>query len=172
MSAGYSVGLAEGERRAREVLAHQRVALTILARGQSGELALKPDQNCGKWIVVTDSPQDIGRAERSASSDEAPSIPLNEQAVLTGVKSILQTQPNVPDGDPTESEIWSFDGFTIDLPGHSVHHQRGSEVPLTRSEFALSLRWLAIPAEYNRVINCSMRRSAAGQSFMIAASTS
>jgi DNA-binding NtrC family response regulator len=33
MSAGYSVELAESERRAREILAHSRIALTILAGG-------------------------------------------------------------------------------------------------------------------------------------------
>ena len=52
MSAGYRVELAEGERRAREVLAHHRVALTILARDGAGSLALSPDLNCAKWIVV------------------------------------------------------------------------------------------------------------------------
>ena len=57
MSAGYSVELAEGERSAREVLARHRVALTILARGHSGSLALNPDQNCAKWIVVAEPSQ-------------------------------------------------------------------------------------------------------------------
>jgi class 3 adenylate cyclase/DNA-binding response OmpR family regulator len=129
---------AEGERRAREVLAHHRVALTILARGRSGALALNPDQNCGKWIVVTGLPQDIGRPERFAhAADGSLSIPLDEQAALTGVKSALQAQPGVPDGDPREPEILSFEGFTIDLADRSLHDCGGSEVPLTRSEFAL-----------------------------------
>lgn len=36
MSAGYSVELAESERRAREILTHSRIALTILAGGHPG----------------------------------------------------------------------------------------------------------------------------------------
>jgi DNA-binding NtrC family response regulator len=54
MSAGYSVELAEGERRAREVLADHRVALTILAGGRSAAPAFDLDGSCGKRIVVSE----------------------------------------------------------------------------------------------------------------------
>ena len=54
MSAGYSVELAEGERQAREALAHHQIALTILARGRSGAHALDLDGSCGKRMVVTE----------------------------------------------------------------------------------------------------------------------
>ena len=40
MSAGYIVELAESERRAREVFANHKVALTLLAPGRSGGPAL------------------------------------------------------------------------------------------------------------------------------------
>ena len=118
MSAGYSVELAEGERRAREVLAHHRIALTILARGRSGTTALDPDQNCSKCIVVSEPSQDAGQPGRStAATDRSLSIPLDKQAVLTGVKSALQAQPEVPDEGRREPELLSFDRFTIDLAG-------------------------------------------------------
>jgi DNA-binding response OmpR family regulator/class 3 adenylate cyclase len=138
MSAGYSVELAEGERRARQVLAQQRIALTVLARGRSGALALNPDQNCGKWIVVSEPSQDAGQLGRSTpTADQSLSIPLDEQAVLTGIKSALQAQPGVPDEGRREPELLSFDRFTIDLAGRSLRDGGGSEIPLTRSEFAL-----------------------------------
>src|SRR5215813_4900697 len=59
MSAGYSVELAESERRARQVLAHNQIALTILERGRSGAFALNSDQCCGKWIFVSEPSQDV-----------------------------------------------------------------------------------------------------------------
>ena len=40
ISAGYGVDLADSEKRARQVLAHHRIALTILARSRSGKLEL------------------------------------------------------------------------------------------------------------------------------------
>src|SRR6516225_4816347 len=146
MSAGYSVELAESERRAREVLAHHRIALTILARGRSGTTALDPDQNCSKWIVVSEPSQDAGQPGRStAATDRSLSIPLDKQAVLTGVKSALQAQPEVPDEGRREPELLSFDRFTIDLAGRSLRGSEGREVPLTRSEFALLVALLRSP---------------------------
>jgi len=62
---------------------------------------------------------------------------LDEHAVLSGVRSALQTQPGVPDEGRREPEILSFEGFTIDLAGRSLRDSEGREVPLTRSEFAL-----------------------------------
>src|SRR5215813_774688 len=93
MSAGYSVELAEGERRAREVLAHHRVALTISARNRSGSLALNPDQNCAKWMVVAEPSQGAMRPARSAvGANDTLAVPLVQQVLLTSVKSALQVR--------------------------------------------------------------------------------
>jgi len=117
MSAGYSVELAESERRARQVLAHNQIALTILERGRSGAFALNPDQCCGKWIFVSEPSQDVRQPGLSPpAADRSLSIPLDEHAVLSGVRSALQTQPGVPDEGRREPEILSFEGFTIDWP--------------------------------------------------------
>jgi adenylate cyclase len=146
MSAGYSVELAEGERRAREVLAHHRIALTILARGRSGAPAFNLDGNCGTRIVVTEPLQEMARPDRSAPpADGSLSIPLDEHAVLASVKCALQQEPGLPDGHSREPEVWSFDGFRIDLAGRSLRDGRGSEVPLTRSEFALLVAFVRNP---------------------------
>ena len=146
MSAGYSVELAEGERRAREVLAHHRIALTILARGRWSAPALDLDGSCGKRIVVAEPVCEMARPERSMpSADGSLPIPLDEQAVLAGVKSALQAEPSLPDGHSREPAVLSFDGFTIDLAGRSLRGALGSEVPLTRSEFALLVAFVRNP---------------------------
>ena len=123
MSAGYGVELAEGERRAREILADHRGALTILAGGRSGASAFDLYGSCGKWIVVTEPPQDAALLdavlpEHSASAvNGCLSISLDEQAVLAAVKSALQVEPDVRGGGLQQPEILSFDAFTIDLTG-------------------------------------------------------
>jgi class 3 adenylate cyclase/DNA-binding response OmpR family regulator/predicted ATPase len=142
ISAGYSVELAEGERRAREVLADHRVALTILAGGRSAAPGFDLDGNCGKRIVVTDQSPGIAPLDRAAGARNGyPSVPLDEQAVLTCVRSVLQPPP---EATPV-AEALSFDGFTIDLAGRSLHDGRGSEVPLTRSEFGLLVAFVRNP---------------------------
>ena len=72
--------------------------------------------------------------ERFASASKAYlSIPFEQRAVLDGVKSALKGAAGVAQ----EPEILWFDGFTIDLASRSLRDCRGSEVLLTRSEFAL-----------------------------------
>jgi len=68
-------------------------------------------------------------------------VPLDEQAVLSAVRSSLQPESQVT----PEIETLSFDGFTVDLAGRSVRDSRGSEVPLTRSEFALLVAFVRNP---------------------------
>ena len=142
MSAGYRVELAEGERRAREVLADHRVALTILAGGRSAAPPFDLDGSCGKRIVVTEQPSGIAPLDRAAAAGNGRlSVPLDEQAVLAGVRSVLQPPP----GARPVPEALSFEGFTIDLAGRSLHDGGGSEVPLTRSEFALLVAFVRHP---------------------------
>src|SRR6516165_6694383 len=132
MSAGYIVELAESERRAREVFANHKVALTLLAPGRSGGPALELAETGGKLIVVAEQPHD-----RAPAADGYLSAPLDEQEVLACIKSVLQTEPGDDDKASQASEILSFDGFTIDLAGRSLLDGDGREVPLTRAEFAL-----------------------------------
>ena len=138
MSAGYIVELAESVRRAREVAANHKVALTLLAAGRSGGPALDLAETGGKLIVVAEQSQDgalLGSAVSPA--DGYLSAPLDEQKVLACVRSVLQPRPADEHEASRAPEIWSFDGFTIDLAGRSLRDGGGSEISLTRSEFAL-----------------------------------
>jgi len=133
MPAGYFVELAENDRRAREVLANHQMALTIVVPS-AGAPMFDPGEKGGKLIFATDRPQDPSARGRSAvTADTYLSLPLDEQEVLARVESALK--PPV-EARPTP-EILSFDGFTVDLPGRSLRDGSGSEVPLTRAEFAL-----------------------------------
>jgi adenylate cyclase len=142
MSAGYSVELAENDRRAREVLTDHSIALTILAGGRSGASAFGLEGSCGKRIVVTEQSYDTAPLGPTASAaNGCLSIPLDEQAVLAGVRSVLEP----PAEREQVPEALSFDGFTVDLAGRSLRDGRGSEVPLTRSEFALLVTFVHSP---------------------------
>src|SRR5215469_12061186 len=90
MSAGYSVELAEGERRAREILAHSRIALIILAGGHSGIPVFDLEGSSTKRIFVSAQSQDAVQAP-AAGTDKSLSVPLDERAVLTRVEVALQT---------------------------------------------------------------------------------
>ena len=142
MSAGYSVELAENDRRAREVLADHSIALTILAGSRSGAAAFGLDGSCGKRIVVTEQSYDAAPlGPTAAAANGCLSIPLDEQAVLAGVRSVLQP----PAERKQVPEALSFDGFTIDLAGRSLRDVDGNEVPLTRCEFALLVAFVRNP---------------------------
>ena len=93
MPAGYSVELAESDRRAREVPANDRVAVTVvvLPRDAARTPIFDPGEKCGKLIVATEQPRDLGRLSQSApAADAYLSIPLDEQEVLARVESVLQ----------------------------------------------------------------------------------
>src|SRR6516225_10678785 len=124
MPAGYFVELAESDRRAREVLANNRVALTIVVvtRHAGAASIFDPGENGGKLIIATEQPRDLGRLTRSAPvADAYLSIPLDEQEVLARVESVLQPSSSAKEVAPPAPEILSFDGLTIDLAGRSLH---------------------------------------------------
>jgi DNA-binding response OmpR family regulator len=138
MPAGYTVELAESGRRAREVIANHKVALTILVLDGCSGSALVRDlgKGRGKLIVVTKPPLDLSAINQFApAADACLSLPLDEQEVLARVESLLQPQAEAL----AAPETLSFEGFTIDLAGRSLRDASGSEVALTRSEFALLL---------------------------------
>ena len=101
MSAGYIVELAESERRAREVFANHKVALTLLAPSRSGGPVLDLADTGGKLIVVAEQPHD-----RAPAADGYLSVPLDEQEVLACIKSVLQTEPGDDDKASQASESW------------------------------------------------------------------
>jgi predicted ATPase/class 3 adenylate cyclase len=133
MPVGYLVELAENDRRAREVLTNNRMALTIVVLTAAAPM-FDPGEKGGKLIIATERPQEVSPPARSApAADALLSLPLDEQEVLAQVESVLQPRAELP----PEPEALSFDSFTIDMAGRSLRDCDGNEVPLTRAEFAL-----------------------------------
>jgi class 3 adenylate cyclase/DNA-binding response OmpR family regulator/predicted ATPase len=133
VAAGYLVELAENDRRARQVLANQRMALTVVVL-TAGTPVFDPGEKGGKLVIATERSQDLSPLTRSAiAADAYLSIPLDEHDVLGRLESVLHP----PAEAPPATEILCFDGFTVDLAGRSLRDGDGSEVLLTRAEFAL-----------------------------------
>lgn len=138
ISAGYTVELAESERRAREVLANQEFSLTILLRDRAGTPSPELTGNGGKVLLVTE--QDTAPFGWSfPSATHYSLVSIDEREVLASVRSILPSPHDGQDGAAAAGEILCFDDYTIDVSGRSLVDSRGNEVPLTRSEFALLL---------------------------------
>ena len=90
VAAGYFVELAEDDRRVRQLLANQRMALTIVVLTAGTPIA-DPGERGGKLIIAAEPGQELGGHIRSApTADAYLSIPLDEQEVLARVGSLLQ----------------------------------------------------------------------------------
>jgi len=141
LPAGYSVELAENDRRAREILADRRVALTVVVartRDGAGAPIFDPGENGGRLIIASERPQEAGQLTRSApAADAYLSLPLDEQEVLARVESVLRPSSDPRDAALSAPEILAFDSFDIDIAGRSLRNRDGNGVPLTRTEFAM-----------------------------------
>jgi two-component system OmpR family response regulator len=138
IAAGYSVELAESAKRAREVLANERIGLAILAseRSDGGDFARELRAAVDRLILVT-APADgaslpTGHAVRA---DGYLARPLREDDVLAGIDAALRTQA---DAEPTP-DVLRFAGYTVDAAGRSCLDANGRAVSLTRAELALLL---------------------------------
>jgi DNA-binding response OmpR family regulator len=167
MAAGYAVELAEGPKRARQVVTSEDVALAIVAPDRLGaaglDLARELGRRDGRLIMVAEGPRDVGRFAGSALvSGGCTTIakPLDANDVLARVASALEPPP---DGTRSAApESLRFDGWTLDVAGRVLLDAGGGELPLTRSEFALLL---ALAQKPGRVLSREeLRRAVAGRS--------
>ena len=126
VAAGYFVELAEDDRRARQLLANQRMALTIVVL-TAGTPISDPGERGGKLIIAAEPGQELGGHLRSApTADAYLSVPLDEQEVLARVGSLLQPSSGEREVAPPVPEILSFGGFAIDLAGRSLRDGDGA----------------------------------------------
>jgi DNA-binding response OmpR family regulator/TolB-like protein len=139
--AGFAIELAEGAKKAREVLATGDIAASIL-RIESRDAALlsvarELHQSGGPLIVVVDDIEEIGRLTRlGVGVGASVTRPLTEEAVLDRVSAVFRQVAGRDEGR-VKTEAIHFDGMTLDLAGHSLVGPKGREVQLTRAEFAL-----------------------------------
>jgi DNA-binding response OmpR family regulator len=138
IAAGYSVELAESARRAREVLANERIGLAIVApeRLDSGDFAGELRTAVDRLILVTepdDSSLSTGRAIRA---DGYLVRPLREDDVLARIDAALRTEADAAKAAP---ELLRFAGYTLDTVGRRCLDASGRVVVLTRAELSLLL---------------------------------
>ena len=138
-AAGYAVELAEGAKRAREVLAEGHVDLGILAEDRlsaadkslAWELAGAPHG----LIIVPENPNALELPPRPSDARLATSSDTGE--LLAQVEAALRAPAARGTAHHMGQEVLTFEGFTLDLPGHVLLDAGGREVPLTRAEFAV-----------------------------------
>jgi DNA-binding response OmpR family regulator len=139
IAAGYSVELAENAKHARKVLAHERVALAIVApeRPDGGDLACELRPAVGRLILVTEPAEEPNLSMPQAVwADGYLSRPLREADVLARIDAALRTEV---DAAETAHEPLRFAGYTLDPLGRRCVDASGRTVALTRAEFSLLL---------------------------------
>jgi DNA-binding response OmpR family regulator/TolB-like protein len=139
--AGYAVELAEGAKKAREVLAAGEVVAGIL-RVEPPDVAFlavaRELRETGSGLIaVVDEVDEIDRLRRLGfGADVYLAQPLKKRDVLDRVEAVMQ--PISRPWDISEAiETIDFNGMTIDMAGHSLVDAAGREVKLTRAELGV-----------------------------------
>jgi DNA-binding response OmpR family regulator len=146
-AAGYAIELAEGAKRAREVIAEERVDLGILAVDRLAEaepqLAWELAAAVGGLILVAESRGALERLPYPTNAHVVTSGDARE--ILARVHDALPAPVERPAAVGPAPETLCFEGFTLDLPGHVLLDAAGEDVPLTRAEFALLVAFARSP---------------------------
>ena len=163
MGAGYLVELADGAKRAREVIASEDLALAIVAgrlgRADPGLVAELRSQV--KQHILLEEPEDATGGQAGAPIEAPGGLlkPLTEQELLALVKAALPVESSSEmEAGP---QCLRFEGYTLDIGGRICLDAPGRELPLTRAEFSLLLAFARMPG---RVLSRDeLRRAVAGR---------
>jgi DNA-binding response OmpR family regulator/TolB-like protein len=148
--AGYGIELAEGARKAREVLASGKLTGCILRVERQDEaffaLAKAVRVLGGGLIAIVDGMADMERLKRLCLDADAYLVqPLDRRDVLAKVTAVMQ--PAGYDGKADTAERIAVDGVTLDIAGHSFTVAEGREVKLTQAELVLLAAFLHRPGQ-------------------------
>ncbi len=145
--AGYAVELAADEARALDLAAHEEIDAGILVIGSSlADLAFtrRLNDRVPGLIVLADRSTDVARLDRSFPGvDVRLSQPLDEQSLLGRLAEMIASPAE--DAAALAPAALRIEGCRIDLPGRTFVHADGSEVALTRAEFALLIAFVRNP---------------------------
>jgi DNA-binding response OmpR family regulator/class 3 adenylate cyclase/predicted ATPase len=141
-SAGYAVEPTDSAVRAREIATAGDVALAILAPAPFGnggpELARDMAEAIGRLVVVAEQPAALDRwSGLGIKIDACITEPFAAPELLAQVATILERDESGRGETVDERALLTFEGFTLDIGGHSLINASGQEVPLSRAEFAL-----------------------------------
>lgn len=147
-SAGYSVELSSGTRRTRELLAASAFDAAIVALSLFGaeghELVRDLRAAVAQVILLSDDATDDNRHPVSFPGATLLSQPLNAALLLDRLAVLLEPVGAADEGHPT-SELFGFEGRTVDLAGRTFLDVDGREIALTRAEFKLLTIFLQRP---------------------------
>ncbi|HZT90010.1 MAG TPA: AAA family ATPase [Stellaceae bacterium] len=144
--AGYGVEIAEGPRKAREVVGAAKIDLAVVVSAQLGangaELVDELHEAVGKVIVARDggAAKPNGAAFRPGALELAD--PRDESELIQRIGQALV--PAAPDDDE-EQLLLRFEDWTLDPEGRTVRDAAGRLVALTAHEFDLLLHFVRNP---------------------------
>lgn len=150
LQAGQAVELAEGARRAREVMAQDDVALAIVAPQGLGApgvaLANEIKQQVDRLILISEAAEtmlaDLPEAARlSRPFTEQELLALVKAELSAGASSVRPANVTPPDAP----QVLRFEGYVIDAQARTCLDPQGKEVSLTRAEFSLLLAFARQP---------------------------
>ncbi len=154
MSAGYGVELAEGLRRARDVLTSGDIALAIVVPDRLAT-AGDPDpiralrDSVPHLIAIGDEAQAAIDANASPIKlDLAASTPSAQHDLLERVRAQLQDRSAPP--DKAEPLLLRFADYALDAGGRTLRNRDGQDIPLTAAEFSMLL---ALARQAGRVLS-------------------
>ena len=158
-SAGYSVELADNQKRALELAAGKRIEAAIIVHSSElssleGELG---DQ-VPRTIVLGHQTDEILRPGHPLhGSDALPAHALDEQKLLNELRPLTES----PEGAGATLGTVKIEGCQLDLAAHTFVDVHGREMQLTRAEVALLAEFVASP---RRVLSRDrLRRAVAGR---------
>jgi len=150
MAADYRVELAEGPKRAREVVESGPIALAIVAADPadpaSVDLVRELATAAGRLAILSDAPGVVERwAAIAVRLDAVIPRPLEEQQLLACIDALLP--PSATDPTPPAPERLAFAELTLDVGGRTCRDAAGAEIALTRAEFSLLLELARHPGQ-------------------------
>ena len=159
--AGYTVELAGGADRARELSGAGKVDAAIVVPSSLGaagpKLTSELQGAIGVVIALADDESEIGRLARSL----LPGVlilpqPVDWPQLLDRLRELLAPADDVVE-DPATPELLGFDGRMLDLAGRTFYDVEQREVSLTRAEFQLLATFVRRPG---RVLSRDQLRDA------------
>ncbi|HEX8302107.1 response regulator [Sphingomonas sp.] len=137
---GYKVETASNTREMDQILARTAVDLIILDVMMPGEDGL----SACRRIARQDGPEIVLLSALGEEQDRILGLevgaghylakPCSPREILATVRAALRRRAS---GVPTESDVYTFDGWRIDLGSHELFDPRGVLIGLTDGEFAV-----------------------------------
>jgi DNA-binding response OmpR family regulator/class 3 adenylate cyclase/predicted ATPase len=145
-SAGYSVELAESEKRALEVASDGQIeAAIVVPSSDLAGLSRELRDKVPRTIVLGNGTDEIIRQDHSLQGANALSVQALDEQKLLDQLGRPTTSPGSAGGETAPTPVLKIKDCKLDLSGHTFVNGNGREVHLTRAETALLTAFVANP---------------------------